>query len=64
MSCFRHLPCSGFVLTKTISVFLESTNIRTPKDSEFALLCTLVSCLKFENQSPVVDKQVIRIQIH
>ena len=29
--CFRHLPTSGFVLTKTISVFLESTNIRGVK---------------------------------
>ena len=27
VSFFRNLPCSGFVLTKIISVFLESTNI-------------------------------------
>ena len=31
VSGFRNLPCSGFVLTKIISVFLESTNIRRVK---------------------------------
>ena len=30
-SCFRHFPCSGFVLTNIISVFLENTNIRRVK---------------------------------
>ena len=31
VSCFRHLPYSCFVLTKIISVLLESTNIRRVK---------------------------------
>ena len=40
MSCFRHLSSSGFVLTKIISVYLESTNIRRVK-----LLMTMKSAL-------------------
>ena len=61
--------CRALVLfkRKAVSVFLESTNIRRVK-----LLMTvnlrfyffIVSCLKIPNQSTVVDKQVIRIQIH
>ena len=31
VSCFLHLPLAGFVLTKIISVFLESTNTRKVK---------------------------------
>ena len=65
--CFRHLPCSGFVLTKTISVFLESTNIRRVNllmTVNFRFYARLFHVWKFENQSPVVDKQVIRIQTH
>ena len=31
VSCFRHLPFSGSVLTKAFSVFLERINIRRVK---------------------------------
>ena len=56
-----------FCFDKNTSVFLESTNIRRVKlimtvDLRFYAL--LFPVLKFENQSPVVDKQVIGIQIH
>ena len=62
--CFRHLPYSGFVLTKIISVFLESTDIRRVKllmTVNLRFNARLFHVWKFENQSPVVDKQVIRI---
>ena len=65
--CIFHLPCAGFVLTKVISIFLETTNIRTLKllttaNLRFIHVCFYV--LKFENQSPQVDKQVISTQTY
>ena len=67
VSCFRHLPCSGFVLTKIISVSLESTYIRRVKlimKVNLRFYVRLFHVGKFENKSPGVDKQVIRIQSH
>ena len=64
VSFFCHLPCAGFGLTKIIIIFFESTNIRRLKILMTADLHLYTRCLhttKFENQSPLVDKQVIRI---
>ena len=67
MSCFRHLSYSGFVLTKIICVFLESTNIRIvkpPMTVSSRFYARLFHVWIFENQSTVVDKQVISTRIH
>ena len=63
--CVRHLPCSGFVLTKIISVFLESTNIGRVKLQmrvNLRFYPRLFYDLKFENKSPNVDKQVLELK--
>ena len=65
--CFRHLLCAGLVLTKAISIFLQSTNIRRLKFLTTADLHFYTHCLhgeKFINQTSIIDNQVIRMQIH
>ena len=47
--CFRHLSYSGFALTKIISVFLESTNIRRVKLLMTVNLRCMHVCFMFEN---------------
>ena len=56
-----------FCFDKNINVFLESTNIRRVKlemTVNLHFYARLFHVWIFENQSPVVDKQVIRVQIH